>query len=157
MNVMEFAVNLETEGEEFYRKQAKLNKDNQLYGMFTSLADDEHMHAEILKKRTTDFSDLPDSNLLDDIDVFSDEKQFKIEYKQSPDQLDYYREALKKEQESIDLYTKLMNENSENAKLFEYLIAQENKHYNLIYDLITLLERSESWVESPEFGVREDY
>ena len=157
MNALEFAVKLEHEGEAFYRKQAELNKDNQLHGMFISLAADEHMHAEILGRRMKQTTELPDSNLPEDQSIYKDEKFFRSEYKQVPDQLDFYREAMAKEQESIDLYKKIKGENKGSEKLFDYLIEQENKHYNLIYDLITLLERVESWVESPEFGVREDY
>lgn len=157
MDALEFAINLEREGEAFYRKQADINKDNQLYGMFVGLAEDERMHAAILSKKATELGKLPQSNLPEDLSIYKSESYFKSEYKEVPDQLDFYRKALLKEQESIDLYTRLMGENHANEKLFDYLINQEKKHYNLIYDLITLLERVESWVESPEFGVREDY
>ncbi len=157
MDVFEFAMKLEHEGEAFYRAQADRNKDNHLFGMFISLADDEHMHAEILGKKAGDWKKLPKSNLPEELSIFKDEEYFKSEYKEVPDQLDFYREALAKEQESIDLYNKIKEDNKENVKIFDYLISQEKKHYNLIYDLITLLERVESWVESPEFGVREDY
>lgn len=157
MNILEFAINLENEGEAFYRQQAEKNKDNHLHGMFVSLANDEKMHAKILSKKSHELDELPESNITEDQEIFTDEKYFKSEYKQTPEQLDFYREALKKEQESIDIYNKLMNENQNNDKLFKYLITQETKHYNLIYNLITHLEKVESWVESPEFGVREEY
>jgi len=157
MNPFEFAIKLEQEGEKFYRKQAEANKDNQLYGMFVSLAEDEKMHAKVLGRKAAETKNLPETNLPESQEIYKDEEFFKSEYKKVPDQLDFYRMALSKEQESIDLYKKLRDENKKFQKLFDYLIEQENKHYNLIYDLITLLERVESWVESPEFGVREDY
>lgn len=157
MNVFEFAVNLELEGEKFYREQAERNKDNNLHGMFVSLADDERMHAEILRKREWVAGQLPKSNLPENQDIYKEDEYFKSEYKQAPDQLDFYRKALSKEQESIDLYEKLKGENKGHKILFDYLIHQEKKHYKLIYGLITLLERAESWVEAPEFGLREDY
>jgi len=157
MNLLEFAINLEHDGEAFYRKQAELNKDNHLYGMLVALAEDEKMHARILADKRDEFSDLPASNIPKDQSIYNDEEYFRTEYKQVPDQLDFYRQALEKEQESIDLYKKIMDENPKDNRLFGYLIKQEEKHYSLIYDLITLLERVESWVESPEFGIREDY
>ena len=157
MDLMEFAINLEVEGEKFYRAQAELNKGNNLYGMFVSLADDEKMHASILRKKSGEDIILPESNIPADLNIYKNEEYFKSEYKQIPGQLDYYKKALGKEKESIDLYKKLKAENPDFPDLFDYLIAQEMKHHKLIYDLITLLERVESWVESPEFGVREDY
>ena len=49
MNLLEFAIKMEMEGEGFYRAQAEQNKDGNLYGMFISLAEDEKMHADILR------------------------------------------------------------------------------------------------------------
>ncbi|HWQ41417.1 MAG TPA: rubrerythrin, partial [Desulfosporosinus sp.] len=40
---------------------------------------------------------------------------------------------------------------------FEYLIKQEEDHYTIIEQLVSLLSRPEEWVESAEFGVREEY
>ena len=46
MTSLEFAINLEIEGEKYYRKQAELNKDNYLKVVFELLAKDEKKHAE---------------------------------------------------------------------------------------------------------------
>jgi rubrerythrin len=42
-------------------------------------------------------------------------------------------------------------------EIFEYLISQEKEHLTLFEELVTLLTRPEEWVESAEFGIREDY
>lgn len=160
MDIFEFAIEMEKDGEKYYREQAAENKGAELEAVFTSLANDEKMHAETLRKKKQKAGyELEDSNVEGYANVFKGEGEFKMETKAEPEQIDFYRKALEKEQESIDLYRKMLSdaEGSDDTELFGWLIGQEQKHYDLLYDLITLLERAKSWVESPEFGVREDY
>ncbi len=158
MNILEFAINMEKEGAKFYFDQAEKNKGNGLNVVFTALADDEKNHAKILggfsKDKTIEFSD---SNLSGAEGVFKD--HFKNDIKPAPGQIDIYREALKKEQESIDLYRSFLDKSNDirDTKLFGYLIEQEELHYSKIEDIIYYLEKAESWVESAEFGNREEY
>jgi rubrerythrin len=42
-------------------------------------------------------------------------------------------------------------------RLFEFLVEQEKLHYNMFQDLIEHVIKAEQWVESAEFGLREDY
>ncbi|MFO7611492.1 MAG: ferritin family protein [Clostridia bacterium] len=160
MNILDFAINMELEGEKFYRDQAKSHSGKGIKAVFNMLADDEKMHARILqsKKDKSEYRFI-DSSLSGYGDIFRNEEKFRSEIKEIPDQIDFYRLALEKEKESIDLYRRLLSESEDidETDLYGYLIEQEEKHYNLIYDLITLLERTESWVESPEFGIREEY
>ncbi|MBN2557903.1 MAG: ferritin family protein [Clostridia bacterium] len=160
MNILDFAINMELEGEKFYKEQAEAHSGKGIKAVFNMLADDEKMHSWILqsKRDKTEYK-FVDSNLSGYMDIFRNEESFRSEIKETPDQIDIYRQALEKEKESIDLYRRLLSESAgiDETNLYGYLVEQEEKHYNLIYDLITLLERAESWVESPEFGVREEY
>jgi rubrerythrin len=86
-------------------------------------------------------------------------EEFKSEIKEIPSQIDSYRFALEKEKESIDLYTDLKekSESSDDKEIYDFLIEQEKDHYKTINSLIDFLTKSEDWVESAEFGVREKY
>ncbi|HOV69962.1 MAG TPA: hypothetical protein PLZ84_06515 [Clostridia bacterium] len=64
--------------------------------------------------------------------------------------------AYEKEKQSIELYRDLLNQFPENKDLFEFLIAQEEDHLKTL-GLILEFVRPGQWVESAEFGVREDY
>ena len=61
--------------------------------------------------------------------------------------------------QSIDLYTRLLSEatNDKKKRLFGYLIRQEKEHFEIMEELIVLINRPDDWVESAEFGVREEY
>ena len=67
--------------------------------------------------------------------------------------------ALQMEKDSIELYQKFFKEagDEQTKKLFGYLIRQEENHFEIFDNLITLVERPEEWVEDAEFGPREEY
>jgi hypothetical protein len=91
--------------------------------------------------------------------IFNDGEFIKSETFDIPRQRDVYESALRKEQESIDLYKEMKNEakDPKEKEIFELLIKQETEHYNVFEGLIELLTKAEDWVESAEFGNREDY
>lgn len=161
MNILEFAINMELEGERYYTEQAEKNKGNNLYSVFSSLADDERTHADILQKKLGHLSYKMEENktLVNLKNVFKDAEHFKSDIKEIPNQLDFYKMALGKEKESIDLYKRLLSETTgeEDSVFYNFLISQEEEHYEIIDGLIALLECAESWVESAEFGVRDEY
>lgn len=129
--------------------------------MFLALAKDENRHAKILRNKANDLAnDLDNPEMLSEAkNVFSDLEVMKNQIKQSADQLDVYRAALENEKESIEINQKylLKATDNESKKVFEYLIKQEENHYEIIDKLVTLISHSEEWVESAEFGIREEY
>ena len=161
MNALEFAINMEHDGEQFYRKQAELNKDNILFTVCTMLANDEAHHAQVIISRQKQKSyELKDSDTLNKAkNIFSGIGDIEMELKPIPSQLDFYRIATEKEEQSIALYSELLSkaEDKQDIEVFEYLIGQEKQHYEVLDNLATLLRHAEEWVESPEFGLRKDF
>lgn len=156
MNIFEFAIKMESDGEKYYNEQAEINKDNGLNTVFLMLAKDEKMHARVLQQKASQQAyDLSDTETLSESkNIFKN-----LEFKQSPNQLGVYRSALQSEKDSIALYRKYLAEatDDESKQLFEYLIKQEEDHYTVIEQLVLLVSRAEEWVESAEFGTREQY
>ncbi|PKM49365.1 MAG: rubrerythrin [Firmicutes bacterium HGW-Firmicutes-7] len=161
MNIFEFAIRMELDGEKYYSDQAKINKGNSLSTVLLMLAKDEKNHADILQKKYNEASyEVIDQDLiLEAKNVFKGAENFNTEVKTIPDQLDFYRMALDKEQESIQLYEKYYLEatDKETKDLFEYLVKQEKEHYEILDEIILLINKANEWVESAEFGVREEY
>jgi rubrerythrin len=159
MHTIDFAINMELEGKKYYLEQAEINKENELNRVFNILAKSEQEHADLLLKfQKNESFYLTDSFLQPDIkSVFQDLKNFQKEHTQK--QLDVYRLASGQEEKSIELY-KDMLQNAENPldkELFQFLIKQEKEHLHLFEDLVIMLLRPEEWVESAEFGIREEY
>lgn len=160
MNVLEFAINMELEGEKYYNKQAENNNDNGLKNIFLMLAKDENDHAKILQNKSNNLPyELNNNETLSEAkNLFKGIKDLKNEIKQTPEQLDLYRAALEKEKESIHLYEKLLSEaiDDKSRDLFKFLINQEKDHYTTLDELVSQLNKCNDWVESAEFGVRSE-
>ena len=158
MNLMEFAIHMENDGEQYYLKQMELIRNASLKTVFQKLAQDEHMHGEILKNKQ--FATQQNDSLEQTQNVFSHLKDYKNEIKALPGQLDAYKAGLDMEQKSIDLYEKMLTEETDKSiqNLLGFLIRQEKIHYSILEELTTLLIHAEQWVEDAEFGLRkEDY
>jgi rubrerythrin len=159
MNTIDFAISMELEGQKYYLDLAELNKDNELHKVFLLLADSEKQHAELLEKyKKNEALSLEGQFIQPEFkSVFKDLKQFRKEH--TAKQLDAYRIACEQEEKSIDLYKK-MKTNANNVseeQMYEYLICQEEEHLILFEELVKMVTRPEEWVESAEFGIREDY
>ena len=159
MNTIDFAIKMELEGQNYYLEQAELNKDNELHTVFTILASSEKEHASLLQKyKMREVLYLSEHFIRPDIKpVFRNLESFQKEHTEK--QLDVYRLALIQEEKSIELYQDMMKDavDPSDKDLFEYLIKQEKEHLNLFEDMVTMLLKPEEWVESAEFGVREEY
>ena len=161
MNVLEFAINMEHDGEKYYREQAKIYTQNNLNVVCLMLAEDEKMHAQLLshKLKQMPYECKESETLAKAKNIFQDIAKIKIKGKENPSQLDFYRIALAKEKQSIDFYTEHSADPdaSLDKEIFAFLIDQEKHHYEVLEELAALLKQAEDWVESAEFGLRKEY
>lgn len=160
MNTLDYAISMELDGEKYYREQALLNQDNELFTVCNLLAEEEKRHAELLalKKQNLPYT-LRASEFLENAkNIYTGSKGIVAEKSQAPNQHDFYRSVCDMEQKSIDLYQGLLSEaeNDEEKQLFEYLIKQEKQHLEAFEDMSRMLENASWWVESAEFGLRRD-
>ena len=160
MDILEFAIKMELDGEKYYNEQAAINQDNSLNIIFLTLAKDEKNHAKILTRKSKGLSfELNEPVHTAIKNVFNGKVDFKSEIIQKPHQLDIYRMALEMERKSIELYEKLFSAetNDKSKELFQYLGGQEKNHFAIIEELVLLVNRPNEWVEAAEFGLREKY
>ena len=160
MNTLDYAIEMEIDGAKYYAAQAKLNESNGLKTACLILAKDEEIHAQILRDKINKINyELTDTNSYGKIkNIFKNAADFKSETRKIPTELEFYRTALEKEKQSIDFYTGMLENATDNKEkdLFKYLIEQEELHYSLLDEMVTMLRNSEEWVESAEFGNREE-
>lgn len=161
MKLLEAAIEMEHDLEKYYNKQAELNKNNSLHTTFTLLAKEEANHVSILEKYQSKISfELNDEDVFEESrKVFQNIDDFKSDIKDLPSQLDSYHLALEKEKESLLFYQK-QKDSTDDTKLkevFSYLIKQEDRHSQLLEQLVQMLTHTEEWVESAEFGIRKEY
>ena len=159
MNVFDIAMQMEKEGAEFYRDLASKATTKGLKTIFTMLAEDEVKHQNtFLALKNGSVPMMVASQLTDNAEtVFKGfkKKDFLAESKH----VDLYERALEVELKSIEFYSEQLQEidSKEIRKAVEAIITEERRHYDLIDDIVMMLDRPNSWVENAEFGVREEY
>ncbi|MBC7087436.1 MAG: ferritin family protein [Tissierellales bacterium] len=161
MDYIEMAIQIETDGETFYKEQADKYEGKEISKVFRLLSNEERKHRELLENfsKKIDYT-IPEAKEEIDFDyLFKNEEDFKIDTETDPKQIDVYRFALQKENESIELYNKMreLAKDDEERVLLDFLIKQEQNHYKLFNNIVELLRKAEEWVESAEFGIREEY
>ncbi len=158
MDRLAFAIRLENEGETFYTQQSGKHKDTPLGPVFHFLAEAEKKHAALLRDRLEGLAleELPDGEPGNLFERFSEQM---TEPGMIPGQIDVYRTAVTIEQKSIELYSDMRAgaKAPDDDKLLAFLIKQEQSHLALFENLEAMLLRSQEWVESAEFGAREEY
>jgi len=159
MELFVIAMQMEKEGESFYRDIARKAATQGFRTIFSMLADDEASHRqtfEAMKKNAPMV--MVDSTVSEKAEVVF-ETIVKEDFLSEQSQLSIYEKALEIELKSIEFYSEQLEtlDREDQRKNLERIIREERMHYDLIDDIIVLVERPESWVEHAEFGVREDY
>jgi len=160
MEWFDAAVNIEKEGERFYRDLAEKAESEGMKNIFTMLADDEVTHRKRFEAmKRDDFDEKSAAAVTREASkkLFSGTR--KDHFASEQKHLDVYKQALDIEQKSIDFYEEKMKEATDPRVhgALEQIAAEEKFHYQMIDTICIMVERPERWVEFAEFGVREDY
>lgn len=159
-NIFEYAMQMEKDGEDYYRQLAQKASNNGMKTILTMLADEEVKHYNALEKIKTQQTQIAESEIL------TDAKNVFVQIKESGDSFDFYineaelyKTARDIEKKSRDFYTEKANEVTEEfqIKLFLQLADEEQKHYVLLDNIIEFISRPEQWLENAEFFHLEDY
>ncbi len=165
MDIFDFALQMELDGEKYYRELAERVRYDDLRKVLLSLAEDEQRHYEIIKAAQQQMKPIEGNSSLDKIqNVFvnktdainPENKEFIAKLKD--EQFDVYEAALVKEQESVELYKKLKADakKSDEQNIFARLMHEEEKHVEVIENILEMLNHVNDWVEAAEFNHRDD-
>lgn len=157
MNVYEYAMKVEKDGEQFYRELAEKTNDVGLQKILIMLAEEEIKHYIVFEKMNKS-QNLP---LQAEVDVFANAKTIfqkmkdeNVSYSFSEDQVEYYKKALLSEENSYKFYTEkaLMLEDDEQRKVFLRIAEEERQHMVLLENLIEYISSPAHWIENAEFN-----
>ena len=161
MNVFDFALKMELEGEAYYRAIAEKVQYDELKKALLALAEDEGRHYKIISQaKENTFELIAEVPFLEKVqNVFSANKEDPFIEQLRSEQIDVYRAALVKEKESVELYKKLQADSEkENVKsIFKKLMQEEERHAEQLEHIIDMLNNVNDWVESAEFNHKDIY
>lgn len=164
MNIFDFAMAMEKDGENYYRRLATAATDAGLRSIFTLLAEDEVKHFRVVEQMRNEPGAVPSmaatAVLASARSIFAQLADFKEDYfdPEQP-QLEIYRRALELEARSRDFYREKAQvvPAGPQRELLLRLAAEEEEHYRLIDQVVLFVERPRSWLENAEWNHLEEY
>ncbi len=164
MNIYDIAIQLEKDGEAYYRELGEKSNHPGLQAIFQLLADEEVSHYTVLEKMRDAH---PNATLADkEKEILGSAKNVFVEMKaqigetnfELP-QADYYRKALDAEEKSIEYYLEMSEKVEDDAhkEIFTKLAAEEKKHKFLMQYLIDFISQPITWLEDAEFNHLDEY
>lgn len=159
MNIYAFAMQMEKDGEKYYRQLAQGATVSGLGTIFNMLADEEVKHFNIIDEVSRKEPDpqLVETPLLDNVkNIFVGMKEAKEElHIDSTKASGEYRKACAIEEESRTFYLEKAElvENEHARKLFLRLAKEEEKHLRIMENIVEFVTRPEpgNWLENAEW------
>lgn len=155
MNVYEYAMKVEKEGESYYREMAAAATNAGLTRIFTMLADEEVKHYNVFRNMMK-----KEEMNLEDLDLITDTKtifQTLLEEKDNVtfdvDQIQFYKDAIAREESSHDFYAQNAEklEDGKEKEIFLHIAKEEIIHKEVLEEIVHFLEEPADWVASAEF------
>jgi rubrerythrin len=161
MEIFDFAMKMEQDGQAYYEKMAKMADNAVLKNILLDLAQDEVKHYNIFKRfKEGDLSATADlkgasSKVMDNAkNVFEQLAKKKNQFSFGSDVVSAWKEAQKIEKKSEDFYReKAAAEKNDKVKKTILLIAdEEHKHWTLIEHILQFLNHPKQWIDDAEWN-----
>lgn len=160
MDIFEFAMQMEKDGENYYQQLAQNAANKGIKTILTMLADEEVKHYTVLAKIQTQRPGMAETVILADAkSVFQQMKESGEKLELNAGQAELYKQAQEIEEKSRDFYLEKSNEVTEDyqKELFLKLAEEEKKHYFLLENMIDFVSRPQQWLENAEWYHLEEY
>lgn len=155
MNVYEYAMKVEKEGEAYYREMASSTNNAGLKRIFTMLADEEVKHYNVFKNMMKEEDmDLESLNLLTDTKtIFETLSEERDNVDLDQEQIQFYKDAMAREEDAHNFYEEKASEieDATEKAIFLQIAEEEIKHKKVLEEIILFLEEPADWVASAEF------
>lgn len=159
MNIYDYAMQMEKDGEVYYRELAAKTENTGIRNILNMLATAEVRHYETFQ-RMKDHQALPivDLGYLSSIkNVFAELRERKRSITNGT-QTALYQKAQKLEERTRDFYREKANEvDAAQREAFLKIASEEQKHYDILENLVIMLTRPDNWLENPEWYHLEEY
>ena len=161
MNIIDYALQTERDGEAYYRGLAAKTDDFGVKSVFDLLADAEAEHYQVfMQMRQGQTVSRGTARPIAKIKtLFAAMKEKDGQDAATKDQIDAYTHARDMEKKSQELYEQKAEEltDPEQRELCLRIADEEGKHYLIMDNLIRFLQRPDTWLEDAEWRNMEDY
>lgn len=158
MNVFEYAMKMEKDGEAFYRELAGKTQNTGLKNILTMIADEEVKHYNIfkaMKEGTQGAESIPASDVVKNSkNIFQQMKDSGEKFPEEGDSKAQYEKAKQIEEEAAAFYTEKAGETTavHEKDLLLQIAEEEMRHARLFQEFIDFVTAPDRWLEDAEFG-----
>ena len=161
MNAFDLAMQMEKDGETYYRHLADKTANSGLRNILGLLAADEAKHYQVLQKMKEQFrGELVSTPILSrSKNIFQLLREEKNWEALPAGQVDLYRKAREIETQSFNFYMEKARENTDPRvqKLFFLIAEEEKRHEFLLEHILQFVARPQAWLENAEFNHLDQY
>ncbi|MEN8216668.1 MAG: ferritin family protein [Pseudomonadota bacterium] len=160
MDILEYAMQVEKEGEAQYRELAERSNNPGMKKILTELADSEVEHYNVFMaiKENSNIPGIDEAILPNVKNIFSEMKRDKA-FDVDANEIDLYRKAQAHEKKSQAFYRQKAEEVDAPAlkEMLLKIAEEEGKHYQVLGGLIDFLSGPDQWMEDAEWHHMDEY
>ncbi len=163
MEAFDYAIQMETDGEHYYRELASKSPDRGLASILSLLADAEVRHRQILEQMKRNAPpQLSQPTISSDVkNIFAQMRDRQEDVSVDTTQVELYSTAKQLERKSEEFYSEQAAAATDllHKEVFQRFAEEEHKHAVIIENLIELITRPEpgNWLENAEWHHLDEY
>ncbi len=155
MNVYDYAMKVEKEGEQYYKELANRSPYTSLKKVFNILANEEVKHYQIIRdmKNSADVNVNELDIILDTATIFDTLTNDKDNVDFDNDEIKFYEEAIEREDSAEKFYLEKACEleDPNDKAVFLKIAEEEAKHKVVLHNILDFIQEPKNFVESAEF------
>jgi rubrerythrin len=159
MDIYEYAMEMERDGENFYRELAARTPNRGLTTVLSMLAEAEVKHRKLFENmKRNDRVHVTETPILDDAKNIFIQMREKKQIEANVSEIEFYRKAQEIERKTRDFYIEKSGEvDASQKEVFLKIADEEKRHYLILEKIIEFVGRPSYWLENPEWYHLEDY
>jgi rubrerythrin len=161
MSPYDYAMQMEKDGESYYRDGAARSANKGLRNILTMLADAEAKHYNIFKQMKEDVPvAIEDTTILNDVkNIFVAMREEAALQGVGVSEIELYTRAQEIEKKTEDFYLEQAGkvEDAGQKESFFRVAKEEGKHYFILEQIIEFVSRPDHWLENAEFYHLDEY
>lgn len=160
MDILTFAMQMEKDGEAYYRQLAHRTSNTGLRTILNMLADEEVKHQQTLEGLQDPNAAAPPCEVLVRAkNIFAEMDADQTALSDESAQVDLYRKALSLEERGRAFYQEKASELGDDSQVavFQMLAREEAKHAFLLRNIVDFVSRPQGWLEDAEFNHLDAY
>lgn len=161
MDIYEYAMQMEKDGEQYYREIAGKMDNKGIKNILTMLADEDLKHYNIFfSMKRNEKIQITDTPILTNVkNIFIKMREEKDFGGISASQTELYKKAQDIEKKSWDFYLEKGEEANDplQKEVFLKVAGEEKKHYFILEQIIYYISRPDQLLENPEWYHIEEY